>query len=77
MNHTTKSPCIGVCEYAPLQEDDIERICRGCGRTAEEIEEWIRASEDRRKEIVKAGKKRKADEEYKKDLKVLLRISKI
>jgi hypothetical protein len=49
-----KSPCIGVCAY-----EESERVCRGCGRTDKEIEEWIYATEGRKKEIIKACEDRK------------------
>ena len=55
---TIESPCIGICEYAELTKEDIERICRGCGRTTEEITEWYHATEERRKEIIQAAKER-------------------
>jgi len=55
---TTESPCIGICEYAEVTKEDVERVCRGCGRTAEEITEWYHATEERRKEIVQAAKER-------------------
>ena len=77
MNHTTKSPCIGVCEYAKITEGELERTCKGCSRTAEEIEEWFLATEERRKQIVKACAARKLEEEYKKDLTSLKRVFKI
>jgi predicted Fe-S protein YdhL (DUF1289 family) len=47
------SICRKVCEY----EDD-QRICRGCGRTAEEITEWYYATKERKVEIAKAARKR-------------------
>jgi predicted Fe-S protein YdhL (DUF1289 family) len=47
------SICRKVCEY----EDD-QRICRGCGRTAEEITEWFYATKERKVEIAKAARKR-------------------
>ena len=72
-----QSPCIGVCRYEENTERDIERTCEGCSRTPEEIEEWYRASEGRRKEILHTIEKRKFDKEYKKDLTILLRTSKI
>lgn len=49
----TNSICRKVCEY----EDD-KRICRGCGRTAEEITEWFYATRERKVEIAKAAKER-------------------
>jgi predicted Fe-S protein YdhL (DUF1289 family) len=50
---TEKSICRKVCEY-----EDNQRICRGCGRTAEEITEWFYASKERKVEIAKAARKR-------------------
>ena len=58
MQDIIESPCVNVCEYAEVTKEDIERICRGCGRTAEEITEWYFANSDRRKEIVKSAKER-------------------
>jgi predicted Fe-S protein YdhL (DUF1289 family) len=49
----TNSICTKVCEY----EDD-QRICRGCGRTAEEITEWFYANKERKIEIAKAARAR-------------------
>ena len=49
----TDSICTKVCEY----EDD-QRICRGCGRTAEEITEWFYAERERKIEIAKAARAR-------------------
>jgi predicted Fe-S protein YdhL (DUF1289 family) len=48
-----KSICRKVCGY----EDD-QRVCRGCGRTAEEITEWFYATRERKIEIAKAARKR-------------------
>lgn len=49
----TNSICRKVCEY----EDD-QRVCRGCGRTAEEITEWYYATRERKVEIAKTAKER-------------------
>lgn len=40
------SPCTGVCRV------DSEDMCLGCGRQIDEIVEWSRASEARRRVIV-------------------------
>jgi len=40
------SPCIGVCRLNPRQE------CVGCGRTGNEIAEWLAASDARRAAIL-------------------------
>jgi predicted Fe-S protein YdhL (DUF1289 family) len=50
------SICRKVCEY----EDD-QRICRGCGRTAEEITELFYATQERKREIAKTARKRSKD----------------
>jgi predicted Fe-S protein YdhL (DUF1289 family) len=49
----TNSICRKVCEY-----EDHQRICRGCGRTAEEITEWFYATKERKVAIAKAARKR-------------------
>ncbi|HKY92833.1 MAG TPA: DUF1289 domain-containing protein [Nevskiaceae bacterium] len=40
------SPCIGICRL------DERSVCVGCGRTIDEIAEWSRATEARRRVIV-------------------------
>jgi len=69
-----KSICRKICEY---EEDssgsytrDEEKTCRGCGRTASEITEWLYATRERKVEIAKTARKRskdakKADEQRK------------
>jgi uncharacterized protein len=42
------SPCIDVCRL------DVRGLCIGCSRTIDEITEWSRASETRRREILRA-----------------------
>jgi uncharacterized protein len=41
------SPCVDVCRL------DAQGLCVGCRRTLEEIAEWSRASEARRREILR------------------------
>jgi uncharacterized protein len=48
------SPCIDVCRL------DARGWCIGCRRTIEEITEWSRASEARRREILREVAGRKA-----------------
>ena len=51
------TPCIGVCRLDPNTY-----ICEGCGRTAEQIAEWIKYSDEQRMEVMKSlgyGKRRK------------------
>ena len=47
------SPCVDICQL------DARGLCIGCRRTIEEITEWSRASEARRREILRdvAGRK--------------------
>lgn len=47
------SICVGVCEY-----EETGRICKGCGRTPEEITEWYYANQERKVEIAKSARKR-------------------
>ena len=41
------SPCVDVCRL------DAQGLCIGCRRTIDEITEWSRASEARRREILR------------------------
>ncbi|WP_240636098.1 DUF1289 domain-containing protein [Caldimonas tepidiphila] len=41
----TKNPCIGVCK------DDKREICKGCGRTRDEIGRWKSLSPEARHDI--------------------------
>lgn len=47
----TQSPCNGICKLE-------QNTCIGCGRTIWEIMEWPDADESRRREIVKAARRR-------------------
>ena len=42
-----RSPCVDICRL------DARGLCIGCRRTIEEITEWSRASEARRREILR------------------------
>lgn len=46
------SPCTGVCRV------DGDNMCVGCGRLIDEIVEWSRASEARRRVIVRLAAER-------------------
>ena len=41
------SPCVDICRL------DAQGLCVGCRRTIDEITEWPRASETRRREILR------------------------
>jgi predicted Fe-S protein YdhL (DUF1289 family) len=41
------TPCTQVCRIDPAS-----RICVGCGRTADEISQWLSLSEDERRRIM-------------------------
>jgi predicted Fe-S protein YdhL (DUF1289 family) len=43
------SPCVNICELNHYS------ICTGCGRTAREIERWVGASRELRREIREAA----------------------
>jgi predicted Fe-S protein YdhL (DUF1289 family) len=49
------SPCIEVCEL-----DTARDVCTGCGRSLEEIAEWSRATNPRRREIRRLAQQRLA-----------------
>jgi predicted Fe-S protein YdhL (DUF1289 family) len=46
MDAAVASPCIDICRL------DAQGLCVGCRRTIDEIVEWPRASEARRREIL-------------------------
>jgi len=46
------SPCVDICRL------DAQGLCVGCRRTIEEITEWSRASEARRREILRELERR-------------------
>jgi predicted Fe-S protein YdhL (DUF1289 family) len=48
------SPCVGICRL------DEQATCVGCGRTIDEIAEWSRATEARRRVIVVEAARRRA-----------------
>jgi predicted Fe-S protein YdhL (DUF1289 family) len=41
------SPCVDICRL------DAQGLCAGCRRTIDEIVEWPRASDARRREILR------------------------
>jgi predicted Fe-S protein YdhL (DUF1289 family) len=55
----TGSPCRGVCS-ATSQGD---AICRGCGRTAEEVRDWNTYSDEQKIAIKERLRKEKNHEE--------------
>jgi len=40
------SPCVGVCTNL------FDDICKGCGRTAEEVFRWVEMTEEEKKLIL-------------------------
>jgi predicted Fe-S protein YdhL (DUF1289 family) len=42
-----ESPCVKVCTYDPGTG-----LCRGCGRTLEEITAWFSMSDDQRRAVM-------------------------
>jgi predicted Fe-S protein YdhL (DUF1289 family) len=54
------TPCIAICKI-----DNETAVCRGCGRTTEEIRMWTKYTDEERMEVVKRlgyGKRRGRDE---------------
>jgi predicted Fe-S protein YdhL (DUF1289 family) len=49
---TVESPCVNICRL------NSERFCVGCGRTGEEIAQWLAASESQRLAIRQAASAR-------------------
>jgi uncharacterized protein len=47
------SPCVDICRL------DAQGLCVGCRRTIDEITEWSRATEARRREILRNVAERK------------------
>ena len=41
----TDTPCVGVCSTL------YDEICRGCGRTAAEVSNWVFFSEAQKREV--------------------------
>jgi len=39
------SPCIKICTL-------VDNVCLGCSRTGEEIREWLRATDERKLQIL-------------------------
>jgi len=39
------SPCVSICKVE-------NKVCIGCGRTTQEIAEWFKASDRRKREII-------------------------
>ena len=44
----TLTPCSGMCTATALGDP----ICRGCGRTAEEVRDWNQYTDERKLEIM-------------------------
>ena len=51
-----KSPCVSICAL------DEQELCTGCQRSITEIREWRHASNERRKEIIRATEQRARDQ---------------
>lgn len=48
MSAKTRHPCVGRCSTSFGGD-----ICRGCGRTVEEIRDWNRYTEEKKREVLK------------------------
>lgn len=47
MNREIESPCVKICEI-----DHPTQLCRGCGRTMDEIVRWRSLSDEERSRIM-------------------------
>lgn len=57
MKDKVQSPCINVCAL------DEWLVCRGCGRTIQEIADWEYLSEEYKQAVVEKAQKRKEQHE--------------
>lgn len=55
MKKIIKSPCINICTTRG-------NVCLGCYRTTEEINNWVRYSDEEKKEILRKVSERKISE---------------
>jgi predicted Fe-S protein YdhL (DUF1289 family) len=51
-----ETPCVNICAF-----DYSRGVCYGCGRTAEEIANWLGYSREQRREIMARLEKEMAD----------------
>jgi predicted Fe-S protein YdhL (DUF1289 family) len=56
MNGTNKTliPCKGACEYV----SEEVHVCKSCGRSESELNEWWNTTMERKREIVKEAQAR-------------------
>jgi predicted Fe-S protein YdhL (DUF1289 family) len=55
-----QSPCVSICHL------DEQGICQGCFRTADEVTDWLMASAEEKREILRrAGLRRDASTPFK------------
>jgi predicted Fe-S protein YdhL (DUF1289 family) len=45
LHELTDSPCIGVCSTL------FDATCKGCGRTALEVETWVQMTEEEKRVV--------------------------
>lgn len=45
MTKEVESPCIGVCGL-------FDGVCRGCGRTTEEVTEWYNLTDEQKQAVL-------------------------
>ena len=45
LHDTPDSPCIGVCSTL------FDAVCKGCGRTADEVSNWVFLSDEEKRAI--------------------------
>jgi len=52
---TTKSPCKNYCRY---EQFEGEQVCEACGRTYDDLDVWLTASDSTKKDIKKHARER-------------------
>ncbi|MDE2423411.1 MAG: DUF1289 domain-containing protein [Betaproteobacteria bacterium] len=50
------SPCINIC-----QTDSVTGVCLGCGRTLQEITDWINLSDEEKEKVINLSQDRLND----------------
>ena len=47
-----ESPCVKICKFGEYLSQGLELVCIGCGRTQDEIREWIIFTDEQRNTIM-------------------------
>ncbi|HQU07367.1 MAG: DUF1289 domain-containing protein [Ferrovum sp. 37-45-19] len=50
------SPCVNIC-----QTDSVTGVCLGCGRTLQEITDWMNLNDEEKKRVIAQSQNRLND----------------